>query len=492
MNKQTKKMTISIIIIGIVSKVLGFTKGVLQASNIGCCFSTDSYFVAFMAATLIAEIIGEGISTSMVPVLLKIQAKEGKEKKLDYVNNLLNITILSSLVLITFSWLLSPIIVKVLARGFDEEAYKVTLDLMRLGLPMIFFIMVRAIFVAFLQSNHAFKAGAKSWIYYNIVYIVYLVIFSDYGTYGLMIAGIFASASQLIPTISASVDMGYKYKKVLNYKSVYLKEMIIIIIPMLLGLSINRVNLFIDNTVASSLPIRSISLLNYADDIIQLILGIFITAIATVLFPIISEKYNRGDMENVKKIINQGMGTIIKIVVPITMTLIVLSEPIVRALFERGAFGPESTVLTSEILVYYSLGLGSMALVLILTKIYYAMDDSVTPMKFAFIGVMTNLILNIVLAKYMGAKGIALATSLSTILVRVLLVTDLNKKINLIDIHKDMKSIRKLLISTAIMTATMLITFELLGKLAGNTINVIGSIGIGFLVYLGMNKFINQ
>lgn len=490
MNKGTKKMTISIITIGIASKILGFTKGVLQASNIGCCFNTDSYFVAFMAATLIAEIIGEGISTSMVPVLLKIETKEGKEKKLDYVNNMLNITVLTSFVLIFFTWLLSPIIIKVMARGFDQESYKVTLDLMKLGLPIIFFIMVRAIFVAFLQSNHAFKAGAKSWIYYNIVYIVYLVIFSDFGTYGLMIAGIVASASQLIPTVSASINMGYKYKRILDYKNVFLREMLIIIIPMLLGLSINRVNLFIDNTIASGLPSKSISLLNYADDIIQLILGMFITAIVTVLFPIIAQKYNSGDMEAAKKIINQGMGIIIKIVVPVTMTLIVLSEPIVRALFERGAFGSESTVLTSEILVYYSLGLGSMALILILTKIYYAMHDSVTPMKFAFIGVMTNLILNIVLSKHMGAKGIALATSLSTILVRVLLVTDLNKKINLIDIHKDIKSIRKLLISTAFMTASILISFELLGKLAGNTINVIASIGIGFLVYLGMNKFI--
>ncbi len=135
-----------------------------------------------------------------------------------------------------------------------------------------------------LQSNHGFKAGARSWVYYNIVYIVFLIFFNQYGTHGLMVAGILASAVQLYSIIPTLKSMGYKYERKLNFKDIYLKEASIMLMPIIIGLSVNRVNILIDKAIASTLPVGSISWLNYADDIIQLVLGIFITAIVTVFF----------------------------------------------------------------------------------------------------------------------------------------------------------------------------------------------------------------
>ncbi len=433
--QKIKKSAFIIITFGIISKVLGFIKEALLASKIGCCFETDSYFVAFAAATLLAEIIGEGISTSMVPVLLKIEAKEGKDKKIDYINNLLHVIILFSIILIVIGWILSPIIIKILAKGFKGEEYSLAVTLMKIGLPIIFFIMIRSVFVAFLQSNHGFKAGARSWVYYNIVYIIFLTFFNKYGTHGLMVAGILASAVQLCTVIPTAKNMGYKYERILDFKDIYLKEVFIMLMPIIIGLSINRVNILVDKTIASTLSVGSISWLNYADDIIQLTLGIFITAIVTVLFPIMSQEYNREDIESLKMVMNRGISLILKIAIPAMIILIILSEPIVKLLFERGEFGSKATYMTSQALIYYALGLGSMALVLILTKIHYAMDDSITPMKYAVIGVIANLFLNIILSKYMGIKGIALATSISTTLTTILLIKDLNKKIKTMVIH---------------------------------------------------------
>ncbi|NMA85874.1 MAG: hypothetical protein GX968_00955, partial [Tissierellia bacterium] len=240
----------------------------------GCCFKTDAYFVAFAGITVLAEIIGEGISTSLVPTLMKIEAKEGKMKKLEYINNILNMIILLSLGLIILNWILSPVVLKVLAKGFIEKELYLSIELMKLGLPMILFILIRSVFVAFLQSNHGFKAGAKSWVYNNIVYIIYLLFFNKYGVYGLMVAGVLASLSQLFSVIPASINMGYKYEFKLNSKDVYFKEMIVLLIPIIVALSVNRVNLLIDRSMASNLPKGSISYLNYADNIVQLVLRI--------------------------------------------------------------------------------------------------------------------------------------------------------------------------------------------------------------------------
>lgn len=487
MDKETKKMTITIILISIASQILRFGREALLALNIGCCFKTDSYFLAFMAATIVADLIGEGISTSMIPVLQKIKTKDGLDRKIDYINNLLNISIVASLGLMLMTWLVSPLVVKILGSSFSPSEYKVTLDLMKLGLPIILFILIRAIFVAFLQSNHAFKAGAKSWIYYNIVYMIYLSFFSDYGTHGLMIAGIIASASQLIPIILASKDLGYKYERILDFGDVYLREILIIILPLIIGLSINRINLFIDNTIASSLGEASVSVLNYADDIVQLVLGVFIITIVTVLFPLISQEYTENRGESTKATIKEGIGLILKVAIPATIILIMFSGPIVSVLFERGEFDARASFMTSQALVYYSIGIGAMGLILILTRVYYAMNKSLTPMFYGAIGILVNLLLNIILSKYMGAKGIALATSLSSILVAGLLVKDLQEKIDIIHIKENIKSGIRLTISLVFMAASMGLGFYILEPVAGQAISLIMSIVAGLIVYIGLN-----
>lgn len=490
-NQRVAKSTLIIITFGLVSRLLSFIKEILIASKIGCCFETDAYFIAFIAATLLMEIIGEGISTSMVPVLLKIEAREGKEKKVDYINNLLHLVILFSIVLITLGWFLSPAIIRIFAKGFKRDEFDLAVELTKIGLPVILFIGIRAVFVGFLQSNHGFKAGAKSWIYYNIVYIIFLIYFNKYGTHGLMIAGVLAVASQLLSVIPASKNMGYKYERKLDFKDKYLREAFIMVMPIIIALAINRVNVVVDKTIASTLATGSISELNYADDIIQLILGIFITAIVTVVFPILSEEYHKGNVESLKNIMNYGINLILVITVPAMVVLITLSEPLVKLLFERGEFGPRATYMTSQALIYYALGLGSMALVLILIKVYYAIHDTITPMKYGIIAVVTNLVLDIILSKYMGHKGLALATSISTIIVTVLLINHLKNRLGATDIHRSMKILGKLLIAAAVMAAVVLWTFSTLGKtltdsMFNNVIGVVTSIVVGVMVYVGM------
>ena len=483
-----------IIIFGILNRILTFWKETLIASKIGCCFETDAYFTAFVAATLLAEIIGEGISAGMVPILLKIEDKEGSWRKVDYVNNLLHIIIILSIILMILGWILSPVIVKVLAKGFIGEEFKTTVKLMKIGLPITIFIMIRAVFIAFLQSFHAFKAGTKSWIYYNIVYLVFLIFLNQYGVYGLMLAGILASAVQLYSVIPASINLGYRYERILNFKNVYIKEFFIMFIPIVIGISINRINVVIDKSIASTLPIGSISWLNYANDIIQLVLGIFITAIVTVLFPIISQEYNRENIESLKSAMKRGTNTVFSIVIPAMVILVTLSKPIVRLLFERGEFGATATLMTSGALTYYALGLGSMAMVLILTKIHYAMHDSITPMISSIVGVLANLVLNIILSRPMGVNGLALATSISTTLVTILLIRDLNKRVKVIDIHREFKGFLKYVRAAAIMAVVVLFFYNILGKIligtmVGGVLHLILTIGIGITVFIGVNKF---
>ncbi len=493
LNKKAAENIQIIIFFGIFSKILSFINQTLLASRFGSSFKTDAYFIAFAGATLVADLIGEGISNSMVPVLLKIEAKEGKDKKVEYVNNLLHIAIFFSIILIILGWIFSPIIIKILAKGFKGECFNLAVKLMKIGLPATLFIFIRSVFIGFAQSNHAFKAGAKSWLYYNTVYILFLIFYYNYGFTGLMIAGILASTSQLLTIIPTVINMGYKYRRIFNLKDIYLKETFIMLIPIVVALGINKINLVIDKTIASTLATGSISKLKYANDIIQLIFGLFITAVVTVFFPVMSEEYNKGNTESTKETMIKGINLIIVISVPITVILVTLAEPIVKLLFERGAFDQEATYITYQALIYYALGLGSMALVLILTKIHYAMHDAFTPMKYGFMAVFLNLILDIYLSKHMGAKGLALATSISTTALAFLLIKNLNNKTEAIDKRKSVIGIVKLLLAIVVMAIVTLITFKTLTKLLGNNprenaIKLLGSIIVGLGFYISLCK----
>ena len=142
--------------------------------------------------------------------------------------------------------------------------------------------------------------------------------------------------------------------------------------------------------------------------------------------------------------------------------------------------------MTSGALTYYALGLGSMAMVLILTKVHYAMHNSLTPMISAGIGVITNLVLNLILSKYMGINGIALATSISTTLVTILLMKDLNKRVKVIDIHREGKNLVKIIVAAAIMAVVILFVYNLMENIygAGDIVKVLIPSITGLFVYL--------
>ncbi len=492
MNPTMKKILKSsrfIIIAGLISKLLSLTKETLIASKLGSGAETDTYFTAIIAATLLADIIGEGISLGVVPILFKIEAKNGKKHKLSYINNLLHIVILSALGLIFLGWFFSPVVLKILVRGIEGKDLQSMLKLVRVGLPMGLFVMVRSIFIAFLHSEHSFRAGAKSWIYYYSVYIIFLTFFSNHGIYGLMITGIVASIVQLCSVIPTSINEGYKYESILNFNDVYLKEFLIMLIPIVISTSINMINVVVDKSFASTLVSGSKSWLNYSDTIIQLILGIFVTGIITVLFPMFCQKFNGGDTTSLKNLMSIGTRLILSVIVPTMIILITLANPIVKLLFERGKFGTTDTLMTSQVLVYYALGLISMSMILILTNFHYATHDPITPMKFAFIGVIANFILNLILVKLMAVNGLALATSISSTLIVVLLIKDINKDSQIVNMKHVKKGFVKLLPVIVAMVVAILLVYNILEFISWDNviidiIQLIISISIGVTTYI--------
>ena len=172
-SKKAAKSVLIIIIFTIGSKVLGFIREALIANKFGAGIETDTFFIALTAISLFTSMITQSINTTMIPVLSKVEVEEGKDGKNNHTNNLVNIIALTSILIITVAWILSPFIIKILASGFKGDQFRMAVIMMRIGLPAIFFAGIQGVYRGYLQSELMFTESAAAQFPYNFTYIFF-------------------------------------------------------------------------------------------------------------------------------------------------------------------------------------------------------------------------------------------------------------------------------------------------------------------------------
>ncbi len=258
-----------------------------------------------------------------------------------------------------------------------------------------------------------------------------------------------------------------------------------------MGSAVRQINAVIDKTLASELVDGSISALTYSNRISDMVITVFVMAITTVVFPMLSDAFSQGDKDQVKGILNEGVNIILLITVPATIGMMILSKPIVYVFFERGAFDATATAMTSSALFFYSIGLIGSAMRMMLNKVFYSFQDTKTPMINGAIAVVLNVVLNLLFIRFMAHDGLALATSISAIFTAFLLFVDLRKKMGPIGMTKMLITFIKVALATLIMGIVVYIIYFKLGPLVATNkfmelIMLLISIGFGALVYFIM------
>lgn len=488
-SNQAVKSAIIIVIFTLGSKFLGFIREILIAAKFGSGIETDTFFIAMTATTLITNLMRNAISTTFIPLLLEIEYKEGKKGKINHTNNLINTIFFFSLILTVLAWFTSPLIIKLLAKGFYGEQFNLAVKLNRIGLPKIILSCIIGTLTGFLQSEQKHTSSAAVGFPLNFIFIFFLVFLSGiFGIKGLMVTSVVAVFSELLIQIPEAKKTGYKYKFIFNLKDEYLKRAFYLSLPTFVGVAINDLNAIVDRTLASSLVSGSISALNYANKLNSLILGVFISAITTVIFPLLSKESNNDNIQGMKNIMSYGVNLILFITIPASAGLIVLAKPIVEVAFQRGQFDVTATIMTSQALIFYSVGLVAMALRLLITRVYYSLQDTKTPMINGAISVVFNIVLNLILVKFMAHAGLALATSIATTVATLLMFYGLKKKIGSLGTKRYLVTCIKCGLASAIMGIIAYFTYHGLYGLLGisklyNLISLLASVGIGVVVY---------
>lgn len=478
-----KKTALLLMIITILSKIIGFARDITLSYFYGASSITDAYLIAITIPSVIFGFIGVGIATGYIPMYSKIEKLEGSQAGNKYTNNLINILVVISTILFVFGLVFTVPLVKLFASGFEGETLELAVKFTRISLGGIYFTGLISIFNAFLQIKGNYAIPALVGFPLNLVTILAIILSAKGNVLFLTVGTVIAAASQLLLVLPFAYKKGYRYKPVFNIKDKHIKKMVYIALPVIIGASVNQINILVDRTIASRVAEGGISALNYANRLNGFVQGIFVISIVTALYPMISKMAAENNMDGLKKSVSEAISGINLLVIPATVGSMIFAEPVVMLLFGRGKFDATAMSMTSVALVFYSVGMIGFGLREVLSRAFYSLQDTKTPAINAAIAVVLNIVLNIILSKFMGIGGLALATSISAIFGTVLLFISLHKKIGVFGMRHISISFVKILGASLAMGLVAKVAFNAVIGAMGQNLALIVGIGVGTVVY---------
>jgi len=448
-NKKIAKAASTIGMGTLLSRILGFFRDMVIAHFFGAGMAADAFFVAFRIPNLWRRLVGEGsLTISFIPVYTEYLHQRSKDEVREVTHIAFTLMGVVLLLLTFFGILFSPVIIQIIAPGFAKipEKFQLTVMLNQIIFPYLFFMGLFALCMGVLNSYRHFFAPAIAPIFLNISIILSVfLLFSSFQkpvmtlAIGVLVGGVI----QLLFQIPFLWQKGVTFRFNFHFGHPAIKRIGSLMVPGLIGTAVYQFNVFIDTIFASFLPGGSVSYLFFADRLLEFPLGIFAIAIGMASLPSLAGLASQGKLEEMKDTLSFAFRLTALISIPAMVGLIALKTPIINLLFQRGLFDYTATVLTAQALLCYSIGLWAIAGVRTLVPAFYALQDTWTPLKIAVICLVANAVLNTIFIFLTPLKhaGLALATSLSSILNLILLSRSLNLKLGRVEIGKNMKSL---------------------------------------------------
>ena len=415
------------------SRVLGLVRDVVIANLFGAGGGADAFFVAFKIPNFFRRLFAEGaFAQAFVPVLTEYRT----QRDLAQVRMLVSYTagalggvlLLLAVVCVTFA----PAVTYVFAPGFHNlpEKFDLASDMLRLTFPYLLLISMTAFMGSILNSYGRFAAPALTPVLLNVVLIgsaISLTPLMDPPVMALAWGVLAAGVVQMVFQLPFIKQIQMLTRPRWGWRDPGVKRIMKLMLPALFGVSVAQINLTLDTILASFLADGSISWLYYSDRLMELPLGVFGIAIATVILPSLSRKYASQSPEAFSHTLDWAVRMVLLIGVPATLALVVLAKPMLVTLFQYGAFSPQDVERASASLQAYSGGLLAFMLIKVLAPGYFARQDTKTPVKVGIKAMVANMVFNLALIFPLAHVGLALATSLSAAMNAAMLYTGLRK-----------------------------------------------------------------
>ncbi|MFA5585640.1 MAG: murein biosynthesis integral membrane protein MurJ [Saccharofermentanales bacterium] len=423
--KSNNNIVVWIVIISAISRVIGFVREVLLTKYFGSSGETDAYFFSLTIAQFFYIYLVNAINTTFIPVLAESSTNESEKTRKVY-NNILNAVIILSVVLFLVALVFVRPLTHLLAGGFasdDPAIFELSVRLSRISIINLLLPGALGILTGFLQFNRSFISSSMIGIPLNAVYLVYLIFLSSrFGIVGLTWASVFATVAQIFFLIPSLKRKHFQYMPILDLRDPYLRKMAKLSVPVILSTILTEASQIVDKSIATWLPTGSVTYLNYGGMVNGTVISVFIYSLIMVVFPAMSKAYASGNPTKANKLLTRSFRLTLLLTIPLSIYLFSYSEPVIKLLFERGRFTHEHTLVTAGVLAMYGIGMPTSAFLLILFKAFHATKDTKSPAISSVLSLLFNIALNILLIRKMGVLGIALASSITSITVTILLI----------------------------------------------------------------------
>ena len=419
------------------SRLLGAARAVVIADQYGATVELDAFWVAMRLPDLVFQLLaGATLASAFIPVFARVLNERGEYAAWRLASIVLNWVLIGTIVLAGLVFIAADWIVPALAPGLGEDsgiqdavmADAILLTRLLLLSPILF--AVSGMLTGMLHARRHFLLPGISPMLYNLAIIFGALLLPEHlGVEALVIGVIAGSAAHLLIQLPALGGVGARIRPALSLSDPAVREVLRLMGPRMLGLAAAQINLIALTFFGSLVGDSSISALNFAWLLLMFPVGLFGMSLATAIFPTLAERAAEGGAEAVERMVSQALRFTLFLSIPASVGMLMLRESIVKTLLEHGAFAAAATDLVAAALLFYSVGLFAHAAIEILSRGFYVLGDTRTPVALAIGSMLTNLILAAALVDGMELRGLALALSVATIGECVLLFALLNLRL---------------------------------------------------------------
>jgi len=484
----------SSILIGatLLSRLFGFLREVVIAERFGASATTDAFFVALTIPVLFSDFIKYSVKNSFVPVFSHYRMNRGDPEAWDFAWRFTRLLGFGFILVALGLFFGSPHLIGLIAPGLSASTQSLAIQLMRFLSFLVILLGLASILESIYNGFEHFVIPAFAPLALNISVILAVIAFADrLGALGIALGLLTGGVLQLF-ILSKLFRIGrFTFRGGLKLAEPELKRVFTLGLFIALVQGIWGFYYVLDRILASSLPDGSISALAFADRLIQLPVGVFVLALSVAALPRMSISVAQGNYRNLERIFSAGLRLLLFVVVPITMLFCIMRYPLIRVLSQRGSFDLRATTLTVGPLFTYSLGLCAFAAQIFMLRVYFALQDMVTPLLTSLASLLIKIIFSLILMRTFAATGIALATSIAALCNTILLALMLVRKKQLTKIFGSVQGFEKLLAGWVVLGTTSFFAFQYLGRwtlssqFLADLIRLSGTALLGGLLYLG-------
>ena len=437
----------------ILSKLLGFVREMVMAAYFGRGLQSDAYVTAYGILSIMTLLFSAGIASTFIPIYTRTLMRQGQRGADSYASNILTMYCIAGILGSILAYFGAPWICSLIYRTPSAEGLQLTIDLTRLMYPSLAFWAMTGVLCNVLNAREQFIPEQLMGFILSVCLIFACVTFKDIRSVAIAVSvvGVLQFVI-LLPFLRGH----FHYVPGLRLSDRRMQRTFLLAVPALISMAFDEINHQIDRVIGTGLGLGVVTALSKSYALVTTALGILVVPITTIMFSRLSKIAAGRNRKLFVKTVRQSIETIALITLPIIVLCVLMRDDLIALAYQRGAFTADDTAFTAPVFACYILGLFTFGLRSFLTRVFYALQDTRTPMIVGICSVIVNICLNLVLSKIWGAMGLTLATSFSSVVGSMALLTLLHHKLGKIGLSAMFNQFFRIFIALALCVLVVL------------------------------------